>query len=202
MMADWKTLGKEMAEKIGLDPRVLYSTVEAETSGRNVTGDAGRALGYGQVWVKWHYNELVQACKILGIPAPSKPAVSSVAGEAEVSKLVLGNSRLSMLWTALVVKKVWGNSGQNFDRFVHGYVGPAVPDKELTRRAGIWKKYWGVAPSNSAAGSAPAVNQNTVKTAVDGGVISIPGNVQAVVVYGGLAAIVLAMLAKQGVREA
>ncbi len=60
-MSDWKSLAITEAQANGCATDIVLATVEAETGGRNITGDSGRALGYGQVWSKWHMAEFKQA---------------------------------------------------------------------------------------------------------------------------------------------
>lgn len=145
-MSNWQELATRAAQAVGLDPRILLSMVEAETNGRNVSGDSGESFGFGQVQPKWHYAELVQAAHIVGVNPPAPPKSKTAAGVTHIGQVVLNNDLLSMTWAALVVKKYWIASGQKFDVFVHGYVGPKVPDREVQRRSVIWKKYFGQAP--------------------------------------------------------
>lgn len=134
----WQDLAREAAAAIGMDYSVLAATVEAETGGRNVTGDGGEALGYGQVWPYWHYDRIVEAAQMVG--AGPVPARGDMAG---LTAFVGGNDRLSMYLAALVVHGYWEATGGDWEAFTRRYVGPAIPDSDLERRRVIWEKYAG-----------------------------------------------------------
>lgn len=46
--ADIKEKAAYMANLVGIDPRLLYATIDIETGWRNVAGDSGTSIGYGQ----------------------------------------------------------------------------------------------------------------------------------------------------------
>jgi hypothetical protein len=131
----------------------MLATVEAETNGRNVmgddSGDGPRAFGYGQVWLKWHFAKLEKVAALLNVPLPG-PAPKTVAEEVPFRALILGNDRLSMYLAAAAVAGFWTSSGGDFSTFVHAYVGPAVPDRELERRTALldgWRRSLGATPT-------------------------------------------------------
>lgn len=112
---------------------IVLATVEAETGGRNITGDNGNALGYGQVWPKWHMESFQSAGKMLGISVPSDLA--------SLKNLVLSNDTFSMTVAVEVIKKYWQSSGGDWPKFTYSYVGPAIPNSDFQRRLAIWNKY-------------------------------------------------------------
>jgi hypothetical protein len=138
-MSDWKELATNEAIKRGVPVPLVLATIEAETGGRNVLGDSGRAFGYGQVWLKWHYNTLVKVAQEFRVTIPEKP--TTVQAEEKFKPLLLNNDALSMALAVETIKGFWLSSGGDWDKFTHAYVGPAIPDKDLERRRAILKKY-------------------------------------------------------------
>lgn len=132
-MSDWKTLATSEANASGCPVDIVLATVEAETNGRNITGDSGNALGYGQVWSKWHMAEFKEAGRELGIVIPDNlPSLTTV---------VLGNDQLSMRVAVKVIKKVWTAAKGDWAQFTYKYVGPAIPSNDFKRRQEIWNRY-------------------------------------------------------------
>lgn len=123
------------------NPAVVLSTIEAETNFRNVTGDSGRAVGYGQVWLKWHFSKLLKVADLLGVQLPSRKQPTTPAAEQLFINLILRNDKLSMYLAVEVIKGFWSGSGGDYVRFVKGYVGPSVPEKEIQRRLALYQKY-------------------------------------------------------------
>jgi hypothetical protein len=152
-MSNWQTLADEMATRFGVDPRLLKATVEAETSGKNVLGDSGRAFGFGQVWIKWHHAKLLEAANAISFTLPSwaRNRPKDEAEEQPFKALILGNDRLSMALAALAVKGFWSSASGDWVRFTKGYVGPSIPDHDLERRRKIWQK-WSGSPISPPAG--------------------------------------------------
>jgi len=132
-MSDWKALATQEANKLGCPVPIVLATIEAETSGRNITGDNGNAVGYGQVWPKWHMSSFQYAGQQLGISIPSDlPSLKNI---------VLGNDQLSMIATVHCIKKFWDNAQGDWSKFTYSYVGPAIPSSDYQRRLNIWNKY-------------------------------------------------------------
>jgi Leucine-rich repeat (LRR) protein len=145
----WQDLAIKWADKIGVPRDIMLTTVEAETNGVNKLGDSGNALGFGQVWGNtWHYEKLKAAASDLNIT--NIPAKGDLSG---LQTLVLGNDELSMNLAARAIKGFWDGAGGDFNKFVHGYVGEAVPDAEVKRRNDIWAKYRNGSVSPSPASS-------------------------------------------------
>lgn len=132
-MSDWKTLAISEANVAGCATDIVLATVEAETGGRNVTGDSGNALGYGQVWQKWHRDAFEKAGAELGLTVPT--SLSSLTA------LVLNNNQYSMRVAVKVIKNVWSSAKGDWAQFTYKYVGPAIPDSDFKRRQDIWNKY-------------------------------------------------------------
>ena len=132
-MSDWRSLANSEANIAGCAVDIVLATVEAETNGRNVSGDSGNALGYGQVWKKWHMAEFTLAGAELGLTIPNDLPSLTV--------LTLGNDQFSMRVAVKVIKKIWKASGGNWAKFTYSYVGPAIPSSDFIRRQNIWNKY-------------------------------------------------------------
>ncbi|RKN74995.1 hypothetical protein D7M11_26015 [Paenibacillus ginsengarvi] len=111
------------------------ATIDAETSGRNILGDNGNAMGYGQVWPRWHADAFAYAAQKFRVDVPA-----TLEGKQQ---LVLGNDGFSMAVAVFVIKKVWRSANQDFRQFSLQYVGPAIPDSDYQRRYNIWLKYAG-----------------------------------------------------------
>ena len=132
-MSDWQTIASQEADIQGCSVTIVLATIEAETGGRNITGDNGNALGYGQAWPSWHMDCFKYAGGRLGIPIPSDLPSLTV--------LVLGNDQLSMIATVNCIKKFWESAKGDWSKFTYSYVGPAIPPSDFTRRQNIWNKY-------------------------------------------------------------
>ncbi|ACB85168.1 hypothetical protein [Natranaerobius thermophilus] len=117
---------------------IVFATIEAESKGKNITGDNGRAFGYGQVWLKWHYNKLKKVAELLGRKIPTKP--TNIEDEHEFTKVILEDDELSMYLAVETIKELWNNSC-GWEDFLKKYVGPAIPSSEQKRRSKILKKY-------------------------------------------------------------
>lgn len=140
-----KQLAVQSANRYGVPIDLMLATVEAE-SPNNATGDSGNALGYGQVWPKWHYDEMKYAAAQWGIALPSKDDMNGLRSLYE------NNEVLSMDTAALVIKNVWNAAGQNWDKFTRMYVGPAIPQADYNRRLNIYNSYRG-----TSTGAVPAL---------------------------------------------
>ena len=134
-MSDWKSLATQEANKQSCPVTIVLATIEAETGGRNITGDNGNALGYGQVWPSWHMDCFEYAGRQFGIPIPSDLT--------SLTAVVLGNDLLSMTATVYCIKQFWESAQGNWSRFTYAYVGPAIPASDFSRRKAIWDKYQG-----------------------------------------------------------
>ncbi len=129
----WQTLAISEANAVGCPNDIMLATVEAETGGQNKTGDSGNALGYGQVWKKWHMDAFQKAGSQLGIFVPSDlPSLTT---------LTINNDQYSMRVAALVIQKYWETSKGDWAQFTYNYVGPGIPANDFTRRRDIWYKY-------------------------------------------------------------
>lgn len=149
-MNNWEQLAIERAEKYGVPPEVVLSTIKAETGGRNVAGGStGNALGYGQVYLKWWYKELQDTAKSYGISLPgNSPILKSGSGyvfdkqsEELVKGKILSDDKLSLDWAIRVIKSVWDSSGGDYATYVKKYVGPEVPISEIQRRTMYLEDY-------------------------------------------------------------
>lgn len=132
-MSDWKSLAIQEANSVGCPNDIMLATVESETSGRNVTGDSGNALGYGQVWKKWHMAAFQQAGEELGLTVPTDLPSLTI--------LVLGNDQYSMRVAAKVIKYTWEAAKGDWAQFTYKYVGPGIPAENFKRRQEVWNKY-------------------------------------------------------------
>ena len=119
----------------GCNVAIVLATIEAETNGRNIPGDSGNALGYGQVWHKWHMYAFNYAGKRLGIVVPTSLSA--------LTTLTIGNDMFSMIVAVNVIKGIWGRSNGSWANFTYSYVGPAIPKHDFDRRKNIWSKYQG-----------------------------------------------------------
>lgn len=143
-----KALADEAMAALGMQDRaIVYATIEAETGWNNVPGDGGYALGYGQVWLRWHFDKLRRVAAILGVGLPGEP--DFVPGDGyqfsdalygAYRGLLLGNDRLSMYLTVAVIQAYWAGAGGDWGAFTRGYVGPAIPDADFNRRLRIYER--------------------------------------------------------------
>lgn len=136
----WKQLATEKAARYGAWLPIVLATVEAETGGRNVGGDAGAALGFGQVWPKWHRWAFDLAASDMGLSAP--------ADHQQLAAFTHANDGYSMSVAVLVIKSYWDAAEgpdleSRWEAFTRKYVGPGIPSHDLERRRGIWHKYKG-----------------------------------------------------------
>ncbi|NOU95586.1 hypothetical protein GC093_20470 [Paenibacillus sp. LMG 31456] len=143
MATNWKNLATAEAQAQGADINIVLATVEAETNGTNILGDGGNALGYGQVWPKWHEDSFLYAANKLRLELPD-----SLEG---MQQLTLSNDAFSMCVAVRVISRVWKSAGKDFRKFTLSYVGPAIPDSDYQRRYRVWLKYQG--DSSSGAGA-------------------------------------------------
>jgi hypothetical protein len=111
----------------------MLATVDAETGGCNTVGDSGNALGYGQVWKKWHMSAFQTAGSELGLTVPTDLS--------ELTTLVLSNDQFSMRVAAIVIRETWEAAGGDWSSFTYKYVGPGIPAADFERRKNIWLKY-------------------------------------------------------------
>jgi hypothetical protein len=133
MITNWKIAAQQEAAKNQVDLDVVLSTIEAETNGVNKLGDNGNAMGYGQVWSKWHMAQFQEAARELNLVLPT-----TFEG---LQQFVLANDEFSMAVTVKVIKKVWTYTHKDWSAFTHAYVGPAIPDSDFLRREKIWFRY-------------------------------------------------------------
>lgn len=132
-LSDWRSLATQEANTQGCAIPIVLATIEAETSGQNIAGDNGNALGYGQVWSKWHMDAFNYAGRRLGISVPTDlPSLTT---------LTLGNDQFSMIVAVYVIKSMWESSKGSWSNFTYSYVGPAIPSSDFKRREVIWNKY-------------------------------------------------------------
>ena len=142
LAANWQSLAIAEAQTQGCDVNIVLATIEAETGGNNIIGDNGNALGFGQVWPRWHNDAFVYAANKYRVTWPSTLP--------EQQQVVLNNDALSMAATVYVIKRDWEAAGKDFRQFALMYVGPAIPDSDYQRRYNIWLKYQnGNYPTNS-----------------------------------------------------
>lgn len=155
LLSDWRNLAIAEAQLQGCDANIVLATVDAETSGTNILGDNGNALGYGQVWPKWHPDAFQYAADRFRLVFPDTLSARQ--------QLVLSNNAYSMAVAVFVIKGVWAASRKDFRQFSLQYVGPAIPDSDYNRRYNIWLKYQGGNyPSSGSVGSSTPGNQNEV----------------------------------------
>lgn len=132
---NWKNLALSEAQTQGVDSTIVLATVDAETGGRNILGDNGNALGYGQVWPSQWPQAFEYAAKRFQVDLPA-----TLYGKQQ---LTLSNDAFSMAVAVYVIKSVWNSSGKNFRQFSLHYVGPAIPDSDYQRRYKIYLQYQG-----------------------------------------------------------
>jgi len=142
-LSDWKALAASEANDQGADLNIVLATVEAETSGRNILGDGGDSLGYGQVQPQWHRYAFEYAANKYRLTLPPT--------HAELQQLTLSNDAFSMCVAVHVIKKTWNGAGKNFRKFSEYYVGKGIPDSDYQRRLKIWLKYSGNSAATAAA---------------------------------------------------
>lgn len=135
-LADWKNLAITEAARQNVQANIVLATVEAETGGRNIVGDSGNALGYGQVWPQWHIAAFDYAADVLNLGTIPHDLASLTA-------LTLGNDQFSMCVAVYVIKGYWNSAKGNFRQFSLGYVGPSIPNSDYERRRKIWERYSG-----------------------------------------------------------
>lgn len=132
-MSEWQTLASAEARANNCPEDIVLATVEAETNGRNITGDSGNALGYGQVWPKWHRTSFEKAGKELGLTVPyDLPSLT---------RLVLSSNQFSMRVAVKVIRDTWSAAGGNWTQFTYKYVGYGISADDFRRRQVIWYKY-------------------------------------------------------------
>lgn len=141
---NWKQIATVEAARQGVPLNIVLATVDAETGGNNELGDNGNALGFGQVWPKWHMENFQFAANELGITLPSSTA--------DLQQLVLNNNQFSMAVAVNTIKEYWTNAKGDWGNFTRGYVGAGIPDSDFKRREVIWNTY----------------NQSGSKTILDG----------------------------------
>lgn len=130
---NWQTLCVQEADLQGCDRDIALATVDAETGGNNIIGDSGNALGFGQVWPKWHNDSFQYAADRLGIVLP--------ADMTELTNLTINNNQFSMAVAVHTIKKYWLANSKDFRNFTLNYVGPKIPDSDYQRRLNIWNQY-------------------------------------------------------------
>ncbi|GAB6170543.1 hypothetical protein JCM15765_03980 [Paradesulfitobacterium aromaticivorans] len=133
-MSDWKSLAIQEANRQNCPVDIVFATVEAETGGRNTTGDNGHALGYGQVWSKWHMDAFEYAAQLLGLPTPPSDLTS-------LTNYTLANDQFSMAVAVRVIKQYWDSAQGVWANFTYSYVGPGISVSDFKRRENIWIKY-------------------------------------------------------------
>lgn len=139
MAEEWVEIAEIMAKHYELPTPLLKAMVDAESEGRNVAGDflAGvpRAFGFGQIWPKWHREAILLVGRELGA------AVGSEDSDATLGQKMLEDPYLSMAVTAVVLKKYWDQSAQDFDQFLRTYIGHGVSWQETMRRRKLLEKW-------------------------------------------------------------
>ncbi|NHN33549.1 phage protein [Paenibacillus agricola] len=153
-----QNLAKAEAQYQGCDLNIVLATVEAETNFVNKNGDLTdtgyNALGYGQVWPRWHMDAFQYAANRFRVELPE-----SLEGKRV---LVLGNDAFSMAVAVFVIKKTWNGAGKDFRKFSEYYVGERIPDSDYQRRYKIWLKYQGDNKTGAYSGSnAPSKTPTT-----------------------------------------
>lgn len=149
-MIDWKELVRTYLARTGQSQYedVVMATIEAETAGKNITGDSGKATGYGQVWLNWHFDSLQKAYKnIFNITLKDVDILPGKGYDLTSGQFtgfqhdILNDNQLSIGLAAETIIKVFNQSNQNYDVFIKKYVGPSTPDKEVKRRWDIFGTY-------------------------------------------------------------
>jgi hypothetical protein len=153
LSTNWKNLAIAEAQSQGTDINIVLATVDAETGGTNIPGDNDNAMGYGQVWPKWHLDAFQFAANKYRLALPD-----SLSGKLQ---LTLSNDAFSMCVAVYVIKQVWYSSGKNFRQFSLSYVGPAIPDSDYNRRYNIWLKYQGKSSITTAAYGIPETGNSS-----------------------------------------
>ena len=128
-------MANDAAIRQGIRVDLVLATVEAETGGRNILGDSGNAVGYGQVWPKWHMHSFKNAALTLGLADVPLNDIGSLI------QYTLDNDAFSMEVTAATIKRFWESSNGDWGTFTKSYVGPAIPQSDFNRRKAIWDKY-------------------------------------------------------------
>lgn len=148
-LANGQSLAKAEAQAQGCDLNIVLATVEAETNFVNKLGDLDstgyNALGYGQVWPRWHMDAFQFAANKYRLELPD-----SMDG---LRQLTLSNDVFSMCVAVCVIKQVWGSANKDFRQFSKQYVGDKIPDSDYQRRYKIWLKYQGDNKTGAYSGS-------------------------------------------------
>ncbi len=130
----WQDLAIQEANRQGCPSDIVLATVDAETGGQNISGDNGRALGYGNVWPSYHMGAFQYAAQLLGLPNPPTDLSSLTA-------YTLSNDQYSMAVAVRVIKEDWDAAGGNWANFTYSYVGAGIPSQDFQRRQKIWDQY-------------------------------------------------------------
>jgi hypothetical protein len=129
-------LATQEANRQGCPIDIVLATIDAETSGQNITGDNCNALGYGNVWSAWHMDAFRYAAQLLGLPSPPTDLAS-------LTNYTLSNDQYSMAVAVRVIKQDWEAAGGNWAQFTYKYVGAGIPNSDFERRQNIWNQYHG-----------------------------------------------------------
>lgn len=122
------------ANRQGCPTDIVLATVESETGGENVTGDNGNALGYGQVWPRFHMNAFNYAAQLLGLSPPPTDLPSLTA-------YTLANDQFSMATAVKVIHDDWQSAGGNWAQFTYWYVGSGISTIAFQSRQAVWHQY-------------------------------------------------------------
>lgn len=128
-----KDMAIEEANKQKCDLDIVLATIQAETEFKNIPGDKGKALGYGQVWNKHWHDCFEYAAKEMKIKLPTD--------YKGITKLTLSNNKFSMIVSVNAIKKIWIMSKKNWNDFTLNYVGDKIPENDYNRRLKIWQEY-------------------------------------------------------------
>ena len=128
---------------------IVLATVEAESGFRNVRGDGGWALGYGQVWPRWHWETIKKVSDATGVPLPfSENPWPSRSKHGRLWRECFHRSDwFSMAVAVEVIKRIWRFASyvrdleKRWETFTKAYVGPAIPQADMERRREIWRKW-------------------------------------------------------------
>lgn len=148
------------ANRQGCPTDIALATVEAETGGKNVLGDNGNAIGFGQVWERFHWDAFQYAANLLGLPPPPQ-------GLSALQQYTLANDQFSMAVAVRVIHQDWQSSGGDWLRFTKEYVGAGVSTPVIQYREAIWNKYHGSAADYT--GQAQIGAQSSSRTAQTNG---------------------------------